>query len=166
MPGLSLREAAQHTGTSKSTILRAIQSGRLSAPRTDIGGYDIDPAELFRVYPPSPTGTVPDHSGPRNEGHGAASKTQQDATEIRIRNAGLEAEVKALREMVEEQRRRADEMREDRDSWRGQAERLAIAAPIVTPPPPAQNTTPAGPSSHTTLTATPRRSWWPWGRAV
>ena len=52
MTAFSLRQAAQEAGTSKSTILRAIQSGRLSATRTDEGGYSIDPAELFRVYPP------------------------------------------------------------------------------------------------------------------
>ena len=48
---LSLREAAHHVGTTKSTILRAIQSGRLSATRNDEREYRIDPAELMRAYP-------------------------------------------------------------------------------------------------------------------
>jgi excisionase family DNA binding protein len=51
MAELSLREAAQQAGTSKSTILRAVKAGRLSATRDDDGGYRIDPAELHRVYP-------------------------------------------------------------------------------------------------------------------
>lgn len=51
MKYFSLREAAEHTGKSKSTILRAIQSGRLKAPKNKLGGYDIDPKELFSVYP-------------------------------------------------------------------------------------------------------------------
>ncbi len=50
---MGLREAAEQAGTAKSTILRAIQSGRLSAERNAQGGYDIDADELFRVYPPS-----------------------------------------------------------------------------------------------------------------
>ena len=50
MAFLSLRTAAQQAGTSKSTILWAIQSGRLSATRTE-DGYQIDSAELSRVYP-------------------------------------------------------------------------------------------------------------------
>jgi len=50
MTKLSLRQAADQVGASKSTILRAIQNGRLSAARTDDGRYAIDPAELFRVY--------------------------------------------------------------------------------------------------------------------
>ena len=52
MPGLSLREAAKQMNVSKSTILRAIRNGRLSAATTEYGGYSIDPAELFRVRPP------------------------------------------------------------------------------------------------------------------
>ncbi len=49
---LCLREAAEQAGTSKSTIWRAIKSGRMSATRTDDGGFAIDPAELFRAFPP------------------------------------------------------------------------------------------------------------------
>ncbi len=52
MASLSLREAAEQAGTSKSTIWRAIKSGRMSATRTDDGGFAIDPAELFRAFPP------------------------------------------------------------------------------------------------------------------
>ena len=52
MASLSLREAAEQAGTSKSTIWRAIRAGRLSATRTDDGGFAIDPAELFRVFEP------------------------------------------------------------------------------------------------------------------
>jgi hypothetical protein len=53
MPALSLRAAAQQAGVSRSTIHRAVQSGRVSAGRNDDGGYSIDPSELFRVYEPS-----------------------------------------------------------------------------------------------------------------
>ena len=51
MASLSLREAAEQAGTSKSTIWRAIKGGRLSADRTDGGGFAIDAAELFRAFP-------------------------------------------------------------------------------------------------------------------
>jgi hypothetical protein len=49
--GYSLGEAAKAAGISKTSIHRAVKSGRLSASRTEAGGYDIDPAELSRVYP-------------------------------------------------------------------------------------------------------------------
>ena len=61
---LSLQDAAAQAGVSKTTILQAIRSGRLSAPRNDDGGYAIDPSELFRVYPP---GVVMDQED-RNRG--------------------------------------------------------------------------------------------------
>jgi len=50
---LSLGQAAKETGMDKSTISRAIKSGKLSATRQEHGGYAIDPAELFRVFAPA-----------------------------------------------------------------------------------------------------------------
>jgi hypothetical protein len=47
----TLGAAARAVGKSKATISRAIKAGRLSADRSDDGGYAIDPAELHRVYP-------------------------------------------------------------------------------------------------------------------
>jgi hypothetical protein len=50
MVSLSLGEAAEKGRMSKVDIRRAIREGRLSAQRTDDGGFAIDPAELFRVF--------------------------------------------------------------------------------------------------------------------
>jgi excisionase family DNA binding protein len=47
----SLTSAATATGISKSTIYRAIKSGKISALFED-GVYKIDPAELHRVFAP------------------------------------------------------------------------------------------------------------------
>lgn len=47
---LSLRAAAQHTGTKPSTILRAILSGRLSVEKDGEGTYRLDPDELDRLF--------------------------------------------------------------------------------------------------------------------
>ncbi|NBQ39293.1 MAG: hypothetical protein EBU34_05820 [Alphaproteobacteria bacterium] len=52
MQRLSLREAAQLSGANKSTILRAIQSGRLKAERTPSNEWSIEEEEVRRVYPP------------------------------------------------------------------------------------------------------------------
>lgn len=133
MPGLSLREAAGQAGTSKSTILRAIQSGRLSANRTDEGGYSIDPSELNRVYPARSAPVAGERHADRSTGQDAsppAPPVSSEATvELRVRNATLEAELSALRLILEVERRRAEELREDRDGWRSQAERLALPLP-------------------------------------
>ncbi len=52
--GYTLGQAAKATGKSKTTIQRAIKSGRISALKNDIGEYNIDPAELHRVFEPVP----------------------------------------------------------------------------------------------------------------
>jgi excisionase family DNA binding protein len=129
MPGLSLREAAQQARTSKSTILRAIQSGRLSAARTDDGGYAIDPAELFRVYPPRSEAVAADQSAGQPAGQAATAPAPDGTTELRIRNAQLEAGFNALKAILEAEKKHAEEIREDRDRWAAQAERLALPAP-------------------------------------
>ncbi|GDX86047.1 hypothetical protein LBMAG43_20890 [Methylococcaceae bacterium] len=48
----SLGTAAIATGKSKTTIHRAIKSGKLSAFKNDDGAFEIDPSELHRVFDP------------------------------------------------------------------------------------------------------------------
>jgi len=54
----SLKQAADATGRSKPTILRAIQTGNISANKSGLGEWEIDPAELHRVYPPVASGVT------------------------------------------------------------------------------------------------------------
>ena len=54
--GYSLGQAAKAAGRSKTTVHRAIAGGRLSAARTENGGWSIDPAELARVFPADSSG--------------------------------------------------------------------------------------------------------------
>jgi hypothetical protein len=49
---LSLGDAAKAIGTTRTKIFWAIKSGRMSATRDAEGFWQIDPAELFRVFPP------------------------------------------------------------------------------------------------------------------
>ena len=56
----SLAQAAVAAGRTRSTIVRAIQAGRLSAVRDEASGaWVIEPAELHRLYPVA-EGHVPD----------------------------------------------------------------------------------------------------------
>ncbi|MGC2224903.1 MAG: hypothetical protein WA624_22345, partial [Methylocella sp.] len=48
---LSRGKAAKEAGVAKSTISKALSSGKLSYREKNPDGYKIDPAELFRVYP-------------------------------------------------------------------------------------------------------------------
>src|SRR5437660_6166264 len=80
--------AARATGLSKSTVYRAIEVGRISATRTDIGEWAIDPAELHGVFPPIETDdNASDNGCVRREA------TAPAAPDIALRNARLEAEL-------------------------------------------------------------------------
>jgi hypothetical protein len=48
---LSLGKAAKEAGVAKSTISKALSSGKLSYREKNSDGYQIDPAKLSRVYP-------------------------------------------------------------------------------------------------------------------
>src|SRR5215470_4086991 len=80
---LSLSGAATAAGIAKSTIWRAIKSGRVSATKTETGSYQIDAAELFRVFPAA----------------NKTASTKQDATPERNASAALEAQIGALKEV-------------------------------------------------------------------
>jgi excisionase family DNA binding protein len=130
---ITLGEAARLTGLGKTTLARAIKAGRLSATKTDIGTYQIDPAELGRVYPfPAPTEAAGETGAAAPNGTGETPGA----------TAALEAQIAGLREIGELLRRQLDDVREDRDRWRSQAERLALPGPV----------TPAAPVART--------SWW------
>ena len=134
MAMVTLGEAARLTGLGKTTLARAIKAGRLSATRTDLGSYEIDPAELARVYPfPAPTvaaGATVAATSPLV--HHATPNATGETPSVTV---ALEAQIAGLREVGELLRRQLDDVREDRDRWRGQAERLALAAPVTTPAP-------------------------------
>lgn len=105
MPELSLSQAAKLTGKSKSTINRAIKTGKISATRHDDGSYSIDPAELSRVFDVEPL----DGSKRR--------ATEPEEPRLLERIAALEA-------MLNREREISADLKEDRDRWRQQATAL------------------------------------------
>ena len=68
----SLSNAAAACGIYKSTVLRSIKSGRLTANKDALGQWRIEPAELHRVYPPVQSNDA-DGNGTR---HGEQPKWQ------------------------------------------------------------------------------------------
>lgn len=99
---LTLNQAAKACGRSKSTLLNAINSGRMSAPKDDRGRYAIDPAELHRAF----SFQAPDRSADRFPEPQPTTPTDR----------GLEREVELLREML-------DKAEANADHWRTLAER-------------------------------------------
>ena len=96
---LTLAEAAQATGLNRSTILRAIKSGRISGARDETGAWSVEPVELHRIFPPAEAKPEP-----------MRQDAQTDA-------------------LVLELRAQLAEMRSQRDAWQGIAERLALSTP-------------------------------------
>ena len=100
--GITLREASEKVGVTRQTLMKAIKTGRVSAEKADNGEWRIEPVELFRVWPPVNEVQQPLHDG----------LTSSDTP-------GLQAENRLLREQVAE-------LREERNAWREQAQRLAL----------------------------------------
>ena len=94
----TLGQAAKETGLAKSAISRAIKTGRLSAVRKENGSFEIDPAELFRVYPRNSDG-----------------QRQEELTATHSEPNGLQREIGVLRELIEEIRSERDDLRTERD---------------------------------------------------
>lgn len=105
MPELSLSQAARLTSKSKSTINRAIKSGKISATRHDDGSYSIDPAELSRAF-----GLEPQEGAKRRD-------AEPDENRLLER-------IEALETMLSREREIAADLKEDRDRWRQQATAL------------------------------------------
>jgi hypothetical protein len=117
----SLKQAAKATGKTRPTILRAIQANKISAQKDEQGAWQIEPAELHRVYPPV-------------QEHEPAQERRYDAY-----NEAHEVEIRLLRERIADKDAVIDDLREDRDRWRMQAEKLLLTdqreRSMTTPPP-------------------------------
>ena len=113
--------AAAAAGVNRSTVLRAVKAGRISAQRDSNNNWEIDPAEFHRVFPPLPS---PATASPQQD------RQQTDGQVALLRNL-----VEQLRnDMVtrdEDHRKREEDLRQDRDHWREafQAAQRQLPAP-------------------------------------
>ena len=112
----SLATAAAACGVNKSTVLRAIKAGKISATRNEHSEWQIEPAELHRVYPPAAT-------IPAKEERTAA--TQQYA----VVDATLAIKAAVAEERLTELKAALEDMRAQRDSWQKMAETVKLLLP-------------------------------------
>lgn len=131
----TLGDAAKATGKSKTTLHRAIKSGRISASKAEDGSYAIEPAELHRVFP-AVTAKAPEGLSPRNDEEQLSNTLTALRTQLEIQEKERDRERTLLQETI------AD-LREDRDKWRQQATSLLTD----------QRSEPPAPGR--------RRRWWP-----
>jgi hypothetical protein len=104
----SLSQAAEACRVNRTTISRAIKHGKLSATRDAHDHWQVEPAELHRVYPPAEART----EGARNGSHCRAH----------VAEAALNMQVAALKETADLLLDQLDDVRKDRDHWRDQAQ--------------------------------------------
>ena len=92
-------EAATATGLNTATITRAIKKGRISATKSETGAWQIDPAELHRVFPPLA-------GKPLQQGQmqGDASRNQEEG---KSGNNALQGEIETMRERLAAAEQRA-----------------------------------------------------------
>lgn len=108
---LTLGQAAKKTGKSKSTISKALSSGRISAHAKTSSGYQIDPAELFRVFP------MKERGNGKNEQLETPKANTETHYEIKVLEVQLEAaheKIKTLEEDKEDYKARLDSESKER----------------------------------------------------
>lgn len=137
---ITIKQAAEATGKSKPTILRAIKSSAISAVKDEISGaWMIDPAELHRVFPPA--------SNNENEA------PHDDATLLR-------REVSLMQQRLEELQQDRERERLDKDRQIDNLNRRLEAADEERRTTLRQLTALLTDQRETT----PRRSWWRFGK--
>ena len=139
----NLTTAAAAAGINKSTVLRHIKAGKVSATRDHNGGWQIDPAEFHRTFPPLVTAGA------------EQSPKQQDAT--------ADAMVALLREQLADMRQQRDHWQIEAADWKRQAQNL------LPPPQPApqQAATPeTAPATEPATTGNRLGRTWRWLRST
>jgi len=103
----TLGTASKAVGKSKSTVLAAINSGKISASKDAHGQWQIDPAELHRLYAPIRSEEYP---------------TERDKIPVSEEvEHGSDSFVFELKERIAVLARSLVDARADRDEWRAEA---------------------------------------------
>ena len=111
----TLGEAAKACGKSKATLSKAIKSGKISAKKNDDRSFSIDPAELHRVYPPAPSTVDFEHKLTPHETPVLTPEKDIELIELRVK--------------LDAANQRINDLETDKDAWRQQAQKLALAPP-------------------------------------
>lgn len=117
---LTLGQAAKEVGISKPSLSAAIKKGRVSAEKNESGAYEIDPAELFRVYPPSSKTNDETNSSHLTRSNPSKTGGKDEVDEVL---ALLLAEKdKAIKRLEEEK----EQIRQDLEDQKEQSKRITL----------------------------------------
>lgn len=115
MAAVSLGRAARLLGCSKATVGRWIKSGKISASKTEVGGWLIDASEIDRVRGEMPRDSDAEPSMSQSE---PGSGTSDDT--------GLRVEVRLLREMLLDRDETVRDLRQRLDAEAEERKRLTL----------------------------------------
>ena len=118
MAKVSVAQAADLTGKSKSTIQRALKSGRLSYTISDSNNKDkeIDTSELERVY----------GAFPKKVDQEALVKAELQRAQDMLDMERVKMRCRSLEDQLHMTERQLEDMKEQRDQWQKQAQQLMI----------------------------------------
>lgn len=122
MAKVGAQRAAELTGRSKSTIQRAMNSGKISFEVSSSGTRVVDVAEIERVFGIRESGTP--ESVPSVQAVEAQVKQAADMIELermRLRAQALEDKLETAREQI-------DDLRAQRDQWQKQAQQVLLTS--------------------------------------
>ena len=120
----NLGTASRATGKSKSTILRAIRNGKVSAEKDVHGQWTIEPAELHRVYPEELQEEVsprPNEALGNNELRHDVALLNEQLASARKEIAHLEGLNAHLEGEIDDLKGQRDQLRADVEAWRSLA---------------------------------------------
>ena len=108
MKPLTLTQASKTCKKAKATLLDAIKSGRLSARKNDKEIWEIDPAELHRVYPYQLENAQENQNLPSEKPKPTAQELLETLEKERVR------EREQMQATIDDLRKRLDEEAEER----------------------------------------------------
>ena len=126
MAKVGAQRAAELTGRSKSTVQRAMNSGKLSFEIDANGRRLIDASELDRVFGLLPQGASSGNASAAMQETSSASELQRAADMLEIER--LKMRVRGLEDQLELTREQLEDMRGQRDLWQKQSQQILITS--------------------------------------
>ena len=120
MAKVGAQRAAELTGKSKSTIQRAMKSGKISFELDNNDRRVIDVSELERAF-----GLVPQESESKNQK--AVEAEIEKATQM-LEMERLKMRIRVLEEQLDTAKEQIDDLKEQREQWQKQAQQTLLTS--------------------------------------
>ena len=115
---ITLTEAVELTGKSKSTLTRAITSGKLSAKRSEDGKtYEVDQSELARVFPLVSVS----HDSPDGSPTVITPESATAEVELELVRAQIDEIKQMHRREMDRMEAQIEDLKQEREDWKTQA---------------------------------------------